>query len=89
MSNLHDVAPCNLECARLAVTAYPQCKARRSRKPDSGVIANETTCSFNPKPEAMVGAASGQSIALPAIASGFGLNGIERCRDLEAGLLAI
>jgi len=30
--------------------------------------------SFNPKPEAMAGAASGLSMPIPAIASGFGLN---------------
>jgi len=33
--------------------------------------------SFNPKPEAMAGAACGQSITLLAIASGFGLNDID------------
>jgi len=30
--------------------------------------------SFNPKPEAMAGATHGRSIAIRAIASGFGLN---------------
>jgi len=39
--------------------------------------------SFNPKPKAMAGAASGQSIPLPAIASGFGLNGIDRCSGVD------
>ena len=34
--------------------------------------------SFNPKPEAMAGAPCGRSIPLPAIASGFGLNGNRR-----------
>jgi len=34
----------------------------------------EIETSFIPKPKAMVGAACGQSIPLPAIASGFGLN---------------
>jgi len=38
-------------------------------------MENEIVASFNPKPEAMAaGAMCGQSIPLPAIASGFGLN---------------
>jgi len=37
------------------------------------------TGSFNPKPEAMVGAAQKDSIPPPAIASGFGLNDVSRC----------
>jgi len=44
------------------------CRGRRGRG------ADETTSSFNPKPEAMVGSGMDRPRVAPTIASGFGLN---------------
>jgi len=50
-------------------------------------IADETTPSFNPKPEATADVTCGRSIPLHAIASGFGLN--ETMPNRKAIVLAI